>query len=134
MLTPVELIRSLLDGAKGERVAMLCVSSILAVLPTPRRAIYGRLKGLLEQSLFLLESQRANLDLRVLRVSKVVDRERDNGDWKRIAGAARMALDGRKRIVSYGKSGQILEALYNIQPLAFRGVMSLRRLIQRSTT
>ncbi len=133
VLTPVELIRNLLDRAKGERVAMLCVSSILAVVPTPRRAIYGRLKGLLEQALFLVESQRANLDLRVLRVSKVVDRERDNGDWSKVAAAAKRALAGRKHIVSYGRSGQILEALYNIQPLAFRGLMNLRRLIQRST-
>jgi short-subunit dehydrogenase len=132
VVAPLEVVRTLLDARRGQPMSVLYISSILAVLPTPRRLIYGRLKGVLEQALLSLQEQRPNLDVRILRVSKVIDKERDSPDLDRLAEVAARAMRGRERIVSYGTSGRVLLALYNTQPLVVRGLMHVRRLLQRS--
>ena len=134
IVTPLLVVRTLLNARHGEKMSVLFISSILAALPTPRRAIYGGLKRVFEDALLSIQAQRPNLDVRILRVSKVIDKDRNTADLERVAAVATAAMLGSRRIVSYGSSGRILLFFYNTLPFAVRALFHLRRLLQRSAS
>ena len=128
ILTPLALVQRLIS-AQSEPMALLFISSVLAILPTPRRAIYGRLKAVLEQSFLAFQPQ---LKVRILRVSKVIDKDDSSVDLGKVSKVARRAMQETKTIVSYGISGRFLSALYYTQPIVFGWLMNARRMLQRA--
>ncbi|MEO8370356.1 MAG: SDR family NAD(P)-dependent oxidoreductase [Candidatus Solibacter sp.] len=127
LVAPVRLIQDLSKERGPAPLAVIFVSSLLALVRSPNRSVYGGLKSAHE--LFLkriLESQPAR-KLLIVRVAVPLPTETVTDRTVNLARAARTAFDRNQSVLFYGLSGRMLSWLYFAQPLAFNMVMELLR-------
>jgi short-subunit dehydrogenase len=124
---PLELLVALRARRGGRPSRVVLISSVLAGLPSPDRRVYGALKALQETALQQAAARWPELDVRVIRVGRVLATGPASAETAGLARFARRALDGRRRLVTWGTAGRALTALFWLQPLAFTAVMALRR-------
>jgi short-subunit dehydrogenase len=124
---PLDLVLALRQRQPAHPPRTVFISSVLAGLPSPDRDIYGSLKRLQEASLRQAAALWPGLDVRVIRVGKLLATGPASADTSRLARFARQLLDGNRRLATWGATGRALEALFCLQPLAFQAVMALRR-------
>jgi short-subunit dehydrogenase len=130
LLAPLDLIRGLSARQSGRPLRVVFVSSVLALVSSPDRAIYGLFKSLHESCLRRLQSALPGVDVLVVRVGKVLPVDRTTPDTLKLASAVRAAFDKRKQTLFFGMSGRVLAAAYYLQPLFFAAMMGLRRRLQ----
>jgi short-subunit dehydrogenase len=120
LIAPIELIRRLSEqpGARAPRV--IFVSSILALLPSPHRRIYGSLKCLHERSLNQLENEYPEIQPLVVRVARWIDRDSSTRSSRGLARKVRQAYETNRKTLIYGTPGLLLAASYYVHPLVFR--------------
>jgi short-subunit dehydrogenase len=131
LLAPLDLILCLNARQSGRPLRVVFVSSVLAVVRSPDRAIYGLFKSIHEHALRRLQSALPGVGVLVVRVGKVLPAVRATADTLKLAAAVRAAFDKRKQTVFFGMSGRALAAAYYLQPLFFEAVIALRRRLSR---
>jgi short-subunit dehydrogenase len=127
LVAPVRLIQDLSKHRGPAPLAVIFVSSLLALVRSPNRSVYGGLKAAHE--LFLkriLDSQPAR-KLLILRVGIPLPVETVTERTVLLGKAARTAFDRNQPVLFYGFSGRALSWLYFAQPLVFRTVVELLR-------
>lgn len=129
LVEPVRIVSALLGAARGRDVGVVFVSTILAVVHSPRRAVYGGLKAVHEQCLRTLVEAHPGARLLIVRVATPVDRRGSSRRGEALGAAVRKAFDDRRATLTYGAAGRVLWAMYWTQPALFRLVVeALRRL------
>jgi short-subunit dehydrogenase len=134
LIAPVRLIQELSKHRGTAPLAVIFVSSLLALVRSPNRSVYGGLKSAHE--LFLkriLESQPAR-KLLIVRVGIPLPTGTVTDRTVRLGQAARMAFDRNQPVLFYGFSGRALSWLYFAQPLVFRVVVELLRRLRGASS
>lgn len=132
LLAPLHLAEKIWAGQAGQPLAIIFISSILAVLRTPNRTLYGNLKMLQEESLKSLAASRPGMSLLIVRVAKVLPVDRRTKETAKLAQAVRRAFAEKRKTLTYGTAGRLSVALFYAQPLVFSLVVKARRLIFRN--
>ncbi|MBC8165295.1 MAG: SDR family NAD(P)-dependent oxidoreductase [Bryobacteraceae bacterium] len=128
LLAPVQLVRELLELQPKRPLRVLLISTVLAAINSPERAIYGRLKNLQEHCLEQLQQDFPQLKVQIFRVGKAIPPGLPNAATQHLAQAAAGLLAIDKPRHMYGAGGVALLALSNMQPLLLQGLLRLRRL------
>jgi short-subunit dehydrogenase len=129
LLVPVRLIQYLSETAI-KPLKVIFISSVLASVKSPDRLLYGSLKSLQEMCLSKLLDKRKGNELLVVKVGKVIPHEQSSGKAKQLAAVIYRAHLNRCEILNYGWTGRIYFWLFNFQPLVFKLVVQLQRLIR----
>lgn len=130
LLAPIELIRALLSACGDRVVNVVYVSTILAVVRSPRRVIYSSLKVLHERALQKLAGARPRMRLMVVRVATVIPADRRSRQAEKLGMAVRRSFDRGRHVLLFGTTGRLLRLLYYTQPLVFGLVVELRRKVR----
>lgn len=125
LLVPVRLVQAL---AERHMLKVIFVSTVLASVKSPDRALYGSLKALQELCLGKLVS--GNGGLLVVQVGKVIPHDRASEEHVRLANAIYEAHVRNRAVLHYGLSGRIYRLLFLAQPMLFSAVVRLQRLLR----
>jgi NAD(P)-dependent dehydrogenase (short-subunit alcohol dehydrogenase family) len=131
LLTPVELIRQIRVRAVQRSLAIICVSTILAVLKSPDRIIYGCLKALQERSLQILACSFADTRLMVVRVAQAITVDRRTRTADALAAHTKKAFSTGEAEITFGAWGKAMRIVFYIQPVLFNGLMAMFRSLAR---
>ena len=129
---PLELIRFLAAAPRDTPLRVLYISSILAVVRTPRRTVYSSLKAVHEAALSALAASDQRVTAQIFRVATIIDPDRHTPKARKLANAVRRAYDEQQPLVTYGLAGRLMAALYFTQPLVFRAAVRLIRVLRGS--
>jgi NAD(P)-dependent dehydrogenase (short-subunit alcohol dehydrogenase family) len=133
LLAPVELVRGLVLMRPGHPLRVLMISSVLAVVNSPEREIYGSLKALQERCLNRLSEDFAQVKLQIFRIGKVLRPGLPTQETDELAECVASVLATAKREYMYGAGGAALVVLSQLQPLLLRGILRLRRIAMQRT-
>ncbi|MEO7143854.1 MAG: SDR family NAD(P)-dependent oxidoreductase [Bryobacteraceae bacterium] len=131
LLAPLDLLHSLVARRNGQPLRVVFVSSALAAVRSPRRAIYGSLKRVHEQALVSLSKKRPEVQVLIARLSKVISPRQSSREALRFAATVRDSFDRGRTYMSFGWSGRLVTGLFFVQPLAFYLVVDLARAARR---
>lgn len=129
---PLELIRSLAGAPRDTPLRVLYISSILAVVRTPRRTVYSSLKAVHEAALSAMAASDHRVTAQIVRVATIIDADRHTKKARLLARAVRRAFDDQRPLVTLGLAGRLMAALYFTQPLVFRAAVRLVRVLRGS--
>lgn len=133
LVAPVRLVQAISKQRGAAALGVIFVSSLLAVVKSPNRAVYGGLKS--AQEVILRQVMGApGRRLLIVRVGTPLPTEEATGRTVALAGAARKAWEENRKELFYGWVGRMLSWLYLAQPLIFRVVVETQRKLRRSTT
>lgn len=133
LVAPVRLVQAISKQRGPAELGVIFVSSLLAVVKSPNRAVYGGLKS--AQEVILRQVMGApGRRLLIVRVGTPLPTEEATGRTVALAGAARKAWEENRKELFYGWVGRMLSWLYLAQPLIFRVVVETQRKLRRSTT
>lgn len=133
LVAPVRLIQAISKQRGRAPLGVIFVSSLLAVVKSPNRAVYGGLKSAQEVVLGQVMGAQPGRRLLIVRVGTPLPTEEATAQTVRLARAARKAWEENRQVLSYGLTGRILSWLYLAQPLIFRVVVETQRKLRRST-
>lgn len=132
LVAPVRLIQAISKQRGRAPLGVIFVSSLLAVVKSPNRAVYGGLKS--AQEVILGQVMEApGRRLLIVRVGTPLPTEEATAQTVRLGRAARKAWEGNRQVLFYGLTGRMLSWLYLAQPLIFRVVVETQRKLRRST-
>jgi len=126
LLAPLGLINALRAQSPAPP-GIVYISTVLAGLPSPNRAIYGALKRLHEVALLQAAKDWPGVGIRIIRVGKVLPVDGTSSGSEQLARFVRRALQGNRTLVTWGFAGRALSLLFQFQPALFQAVMSVRR-------
>ena len=133
LVAPIRLVQAISKRRGESRLGVIFVSSLLAVVKSPNRAVYGGLKS--AQEVILRQVMGApGRRLLIVRVGTPLPTEEVTGRTVRLAQAARRAWEESRQVLFYGLTGRMLSWLYLAQPLIFRMVVETQRKFRRSTS
>ena len=130
---PLELVRTVATGSK-DPVRVIYISSILAVLPTPNRRIYGSLKGIHERALSALTASTPRLRSQIFRVATIVNPDVRTAKAQSLGCEVKRAFEAERTVVTYGLAGRLLWAVYATQPLLGHLLIRGSRLVRKRGT
>ncbi len=134
LLAPLDLVRSVLAdrGSRPRPVGIVFISSFLAAVESPDRAIYGALKRIHEKALEGMAAELPDLRLLIVRVSKRIPVAGDGPEARKLGAAVQRGYLSGKCIMYHGVTGRLAAALYRIQPALFElAVKASRRVRDR---
>jgi nucleoside-diphosphate-sugar epimerase len=131
LLAPLDLVNSIAAHRSGRLTRIVFVSSVLAVVTSPSRVIYGCLKRMQEQALVMFARSQPGVQVLIARIAKVIPPDSPSPDSARFASAVRRSFDQRRTCMSFGWSGRLMTILFFVQPLAFTLAVRLIRGVRR---
>jgi NADP-dependent 3-hydroxy acid dehydrogenase YdfG len=134
LVAPVRLIQAISKQRGAAPLGVIFVSSLLAVVKSPNRVVYGGLKSAQEAILGRVMGAQPGRRLLVVRVGTPLPTGEVTGRTAALARAARKAWEGNRQVLFYGLTGRMLSWLYLAQPLVFRLVVETQRKLRRSTS
>jgi NAD(P)-dependent dehydrogenase (short-subunit alcohol dehydrogenase family) len=133
LVGPVRLIQALSSHRGVAPLGVIFVSSLLAVVRSPNRLVYGSLKAIHELFLRRILKSQPERRLLIVRVGKPLPTDEVTENTVLLARAARKAFEERRSVLFYGFTGRMLSWLYLAQPLVFRLVVEFQRKLRRSS-
>lgn len=130
LLVPVQLIQNLIEKS-SKPLKIIFISSVLASVKSPDRILYGSLKTSQELCLHKLSAGRQGCELLVVKVGKVISHEQSSKEAKKLAGAIYKAHLLDKKVLNYGLLGRAYLLLFYTQPLIFRLIVKLQRVLRK---
>jgi len=130
--TPFEVVQSVFANRDGRPVGILFISTMLSVVKSPDREIYGALKRIHEKVLMGLAASQPDLRLLIVRISKWIPPDAESPETKKLGSAVLDAYRGGKRVLYYGFPGRLATALYYAQPLLFDLAVRVKRALRAS--
>lgn len=127
VVAPLDLAGRL---AARHPLAVVFVSSVLAVARSPNRTIYGNLKAIHERALLTLAEREPRIRPHIFRIATIIDPDRRGRRAREAGQAVRRAFDAGKRIGTYGLAGRLMTALYLAQPAAYAAIIKLSRVVR----
>jgi len=126
---PAKLILAVVKDAqdRGRRLRVVFISSALAVIPSPNRRVYGALKAIQEQFLETMSRHYRNLDVTIVRVGKVIPKDRDSPAAEALAKIVAGGVAENKTVIYYGLGGMLLIGLFYISPALLICVVAAQR-------
>jgi nucleoside-diphosphate-sugar epimerase len=131
LLAPLDLVNSIAAHRSGRLTRIVFVSSVLAVVASPRRVIYGCLKRMQEQALVMFARSQPGVQVLIARIAKVIPPDGPSPDSARFASAVRRSFDQSRNRMSFGWSGRLMTALFFVQPWAFALAVRLIRSVRQ---
>lgn len=132
LTSPVELIDVLRRSRPEAKLSVVFVTTVLAVVPSPRREVYGRLKALHELALTFRASRDANLQLLLARICQPIPVSRATSASAAFARATFAAFERGEREIRFGWTGRVVMALNSIHPVLFRAFIWATRHLRGS--
>ncbi len=132
LLVPIRFFQRLTEKP-GKPLKIIFVSSVLALVKSPDRMLYGSLKSLQVMCLQKLTSLRQGDELLVVNVGKVIPHNSPSNEASKLAEAIYAAHQRRQKVLNYGLTGRIYLLLFYTQPLIFRAIVKLQRVLRKST-
>jgi NADP-dependent 3-hydroxy acid dehydrogenase YdfG len=127
LLTPFELIQAVLANRGSRPVGILFISTMLSVVKSPDREIYGALKRIHEKILLGMAASQPDLQLLIVRISKWIPPDVESMETKKLGLAVLDGYRGGKQVLYYGFPGRVMTALYYAQPLLFGLAVRMNR-------
>ncbi len=131
LTTPFEVVQSVLANREGRPVGILFISTMLSVMKSPDREIYGALKRIHEKVLLGLTASQPELRLLIVRISKWIPPDAESPETKKLGLAVLDAYRGGKRVLYFGFPGRLATALYYAQPLLFDLAVRVNRALRK---
>jgi NADP-dependent 3-hydroxy acid dehydrogenase YdfG len=132
LLTPFEVIKAVIANRGNRPVGILFISTMLSVVKSPDREIYGALKRIHEKILLGIAASQPDLRLLIVRISKWIPPDVENMETKKLGLAVLDAYHGGKQVLYYGFPGRLMTALYYAQPLLFGLAVRVNRFARKS--
>jgi NAD(P)-dependent dehydrogenase (short-subunit alcohol dehydrogenase family) len=129
LLVPVQLFEKLIENS-SKPLKIIFVSSVLADVQSPDRLLYGALKSLQEICLRKFTDGGQKNNLLVVKVGMVVSHEQPSDESRRLAAAIYEAHLLDKKVLNYGMMGRAYLLLFYAQPMIFRLIVKLQRLLR----
>ena len=130
LAVPLDVIRAVFPERESRPVGVVFISSILSVVKSPDREIYGALKRIHERALQGLAAARPDLRLLIVRISKRIPTDGESPETGRLGTAVLNGYREGKRVIYHGAGGRLMEALFNFQPLLFASALKVSRFMQ----
>lgn len=124
--TPLDVVSALCSRQAEHPPRVVFVSTILTVVKSPDRRMYGALKTLQEGWLRNLQAEVPGLEVLVVKVGKVLP-SRATAATAKLAQAVLKAFEARKKTLYWGLDGIALAGLFYAQPLLFELAVRIRR-------
>jgi len=131
-MSPLSLISTICDRQRGSQLTVVYLTTILASIGTPGRAVYGCLKYLQELGLKILAARHHNLRVLTVRIGTRFPRDRNTPAMDRLARRIVSALQSDDVVLNFGFSGRLLRLLYSIHPGLGTCAVLTQRLLRRS--
>ena len=132
LLTPFEVIQSVLANRDSRPVGILFISTMLSVVKSPDREIYSALKRIHEKVLLGLAASQPDLRLMIVRISKWIPPDVENPETKKLGLAVLNGYREGKQVLYYGFPGRLMTTLYYSQPLLFDLAVRVSRILRPS--
>jgi nucleoside-diphosphate-sugar epimerase len=128
---PLELIDRV-HAANAERLlSVVFVTTVLALVPSQRRQVYGGLKRMQEHALMHRASRDARLRVTLARICRPISPDAGSSLSAAFARQTfRAFIDGRSEL-RFGWSGRLAMTLNDIHPLVFRAFIAASRRFRR---
>ncbi len=130
LVRPVELIRKVAAARGTAGLRVVFVSSLLAVVQSPNRVIYGGLKALQEKALERLEAAAPHVRVSVFRIGTVIPTERGSEKADKAAKALRKFFDQETRVKEHGAMGRAVRAVHAVHPSLARVGLWVSRILR----
>lgn len=130
LLAPVDVVREILRRANGRAVGIVFVSSVLSLVRSPGRDVYGSLKRLQERVLETLAGAHPASSLLTVMVGARIARDRPTRAARDLARAVFRAVEQRRKRLYFGFGGRALVWLFNLQPVLFSLAIRAQRMIR----
>jgi short-subunit dehydrogenase len=127
LVMPIRLINELIKNSNNP-LKIIFISSVLEMVPSPNKILYGSLKFLQNLCLKQLEIKNDNLNLLVVRVGSVVPYEKSSYIAKNLAREIHKAHLKNLKVLNFGYLGFIYVLLFYIHPLIFYFIVNLQRM------
>jgi short-subunit dehydrogenase len=124
---PLDLVTALCTRQPGRLPRIVYISTLLAIIASPGRSIYGQLKGLHESCLIRLQTQYPGLKVTVVRICKVLPPDRTTAETAKLGRAVKRGFEKQKKAIYFGTGGRALVWLYYLQPMLFSLAIRARR-------
>ena len=131
-ISPLSLVSTICDRQQDANLTVVYLTTILASVRTPGRAIYGSLKYLQELGLKIVAAQHHNLRVLTVRIGARFPRDRNTVAMDRLARRIVSALQSDEKVLSFGFSGRLLSWLYFVHPGLGACAVLTQRLLRRS--
>lgn len=115
-ISPLSLVSTICDRQQDSKLTVVYLTTILAAVRTPGRAIYGSLKYFQELGLKIVASRHPNLRVLTVRIGTRFPRDRNTPAMDRLARRIVSALRSDDSVLSFGLSGRLLRLLYSLHP------------------
>jgi len=129
LLVPVQMLQNMVERS-SKPLKVIFISSVLASVKSPDRLLYGSLKLLQEMCLHKLAARRQGIELLVVKIGKVIPHNHSSDKTKKLAALIYEAHLQNKKVLNYGLVGRFYVGLFYIQPLIFKSIVTLQRLLR----
>ncbi len=132
LVSPLRLVDALSKHRGAAPLSVIFVSSVLALVKSPNRSIYGGLKSAHELLLSRMLRPTPGRRLLVVRIGSVLPTDEITNRTIALGRATREAFERNQQVLFYGLAGRMLSWLYFVQPLLFRATVEVHRTLRRS--
>jgi short-subunit dehydrogenase len=135
LLSPLRLfLTAARDAHPGHPLGIILISSFLAKIRSPNRLIYGSLKLLQEEYLRNIARNHPSTRVLIVHVGQVIPTDRHSAAADALAAQVVRAYDSGKTSLTSGHLGNLLVALFYVQPLIYFVVSATQRWLRRLTS